>query len=263
MRCYGTDPGPGKVRIHSRDSIWFFSVFFISASILVLNDYFDVETDRINAPERPIPSNIVTPSEALMLALCLMLSGLILSHLISVIAFLFSLVLLIVGYLYNRKYKKSGLPGNLMVSFSVGMTFIYGSLSVGLPFNNIVWLFGVIAALIDIGEEIAADAMDMQGDILINSNSLAIKYGNRVALKISNYIFFFVILLTSVPFVLRWLPAIYLLPIAIIDISIGYSSLRLLEFSDEKNAGRRYIRWIYLGSTLGLLVFILIRLLEA
>ena len=240
----------------------FLSVFFISASILVLNDYFDVETDKVNAPDRPIASNVVTPSEALMLALCLMLSGLILSYLISVIAFLFSLVLLIVGSLYNRKYKKSGLPGNLMVSFSVGMTFIYGGVSVGSPFNNIVWLFGLIAASIDLGEEIAADAMDMQGDLLIDSNSLAIKYGKRVALKISSYIFFFVILLTAVPFILRWLPAIYLLPIAIIDISIAYSSLRLLEFSDERNAGRRYIRWIYLGATLGLLVFILIRLLE-
>jgi geranylgeranylglycerol-phosphate geranylgeranyltransferase len=105
--------------------------------------------------------------------------------------------------------------------------------------------------------------MDMQGDLLINSNSLAIKYGNRVALRISSYIFFFVMLLTSIPFILRWLPAIYLVPIAIIDVSIAYPSFRLLEFSNDKNAGRKYIRWIYLGATLGLLVFILIRLLEA
>ncbi len=38
----------------------FLSVFSISASILVLNDYFDVETDKINAPDRPIASNLVT-----------------------------------------------------------------------------------------------------------------------------------------------------------------------------------------------------------
>jgi geranylgeranylglycerol-phosphate geranylgeranyltransferase len=253
----------GKFAPISETLFGFLSVFFISASILVLNDYFDIETDKVNAPERPIPSKAVTPSEALMLALCLMLFGLILSYLISVVAFLFSLVLLIVGSLYNRKYKKSGLPGNLMVSFSVGMTFIYGGVSVGSPFNNIVWLLGLIAALIDLGEEIAADAMDMQGDLLINSGSLAIKYGNRAALRISSYIFFFVILLTSVPFILKWLPAIYLVPIAIIDISIAYSSLRLLESSDDRKTGRRYIRWIYLGATLGLLVFISIRLLEA
>lgn len=121
----------------------------------------------------------------------------------------------------------------------------------------------LVAALIDLGEEIAADAMDMEGDLLINSNSLAIKYGKQVALQISSYIFFFVILLTSIPFMLRWLPTIYLVPIAIIDVSIAYSSLRLLKSSNNKNAGMKYIRWIYLGATLGLLVFLLMRFLEA
>jgi geranylgeranylglycerol-phosphate geranylgeranyltransferase len=241
----------------------FLSVFFISASILVLNDYFDVETDRLNAPDRPIPSNLVTTSEALLLSLSLMFSGLVLSYLISSIALLLSIILLIIGFLYNRNYKKSGLPGNVMVSFSVGMTFIYGGVSVGLPFNNIVWLFAVIAALIDLGEEIAADAMDTQGDVLISSRSLAIRHGRQFALKISSYIFFFVILLTFVPFILGWLPAIYLLPIVIIDVSITYSSLRLLKSGGDTNAGRKYIRRVYLGSTLGLLVFLLMRLLEA
>ncbi|MBC7085989.1 MAG: UbiA family prenyltransferase [Methanomethylovorans sp.] len=241
----------------------FLSVFFISASILVLNDYFDVETDKLNAPHRPIPSNMVTPLEALLLSMALMVFGITLSYLISIIALLISIILFIIGFLYNRNYKKSGLPGNLMVSFSVGMTFIYGGVSVGSPLNNIVWLFGAIAALIDLGEEIAADAMDMQGDLLINSRSLAIKYGKKVALRISSYIFIFVILLTSVPFIVGWLPAIYLIPIAIMDLAIAYPSLRLLGSVDDVNAGRKYIRWIYLGATLGLLVFILIRLLEA
>jgi len=241
----------------------FLSVFFISASILVLNDYFDVETDKLNAPHRPIPSNMVTPSEALLLSIVLMLSGLILSYLISVMALLISIILFIIGFLYNRHYKKSGLPGNLMVSFSVGMTFIYGGVSVGSPFNNIVWLFGAIAALIDLGEEIAADAMDMQGDLLINSRSLAIKYGKAFALRISSYIFLFVVLLTSVPFILKWLPAIYLIPIAMMDLAIVYPSLRLLGSGNDANAGRKYIRWVYLGAILGLLAFILIKLLEA
>ncbi|AFV23649.1 prenyltransferase [Methanolobus psychrophilus R15] len=244
-------------------TLGFLSVFFISASILVLNDYFDVETDRLNAPDRPIPSNLVTTSEALLLSLCLMLSGLVLSYLMSSIALLLSILLLIIGFLYNRNYKKSGLPGNLMVSFSVGMTFIYGGVSVGLPLNNIVWLFAVIAALINLGEEIAADAMDTQGDLLISSKSLAIKYGDQAALKISSYIFFFVTLLTFVPFIFGWLPAIYLIPITIMDVSIAYPSFRLLRSDGRKDAGRKYIRWIYLGSTLGLLVFLLMRLLEA
>lgn len=237
----------------------FVSVFFISASILVLNDYFDVETDKINAPDRPIPSNLVLPSEALFFSLLLLSAGLILSYLITTTVLIISIVLSIVGFLYNRYFKKSGLPGNLMVSFSVGMTFIYGGATVGLPLNKVVLFFCFIAALIDLGEEIAADSMDEQGDRLINSNSLAIKYGKETALKISGYIFLLVILLTSVPFIFGWLPAAYLIPIGIMDIAIGYSALKLV--NSRNDGGRRYIRWIYLGATFGLAVFLIMRLI--
>lgn len=235
----------------------FLSVFLISASILVLNDYFDVETDKINAPDRPIPSNIVTPFEALLLSIILLSLGLTLSYLISNTALLCSIGLLIVGFLYNRKFKKSGLPGNLLVSFSVGMTFIFGGISVGFPFSKAVLFFGLIVALVDLGEEIAADAMDVIGDKLINSKSIAILYGKPIALKISSYIFSFVILLTAIPFMMNWFSLIYLIPITIMDLSIGYASFKLLKSKNEE--GRKFIRWIYLGATLGLLVFLIMR----
>lgn len=236
----------------------FLSVFFISASILVLNDYFDIETDKINAPHRPIPSGLVSATEALRLSIFLLAVGLVLSLTISVLAFVCSAALLIIGFLYNRKFKKSGLPGNLLVSFSVGMTFIYGGVSVGLPFNKIVLFFGLIAALIDLGEEIAADAMDAKGDMLINSKSLAINFGRETALKVSAYIFLCVILLSFVPFLITWFSPIYLFPILLMDIAIGYSTLKLLKSRNDE--GRKYIRWIYLGGTFGLIVFIVMRI---
>ena len=42
--------------------------FFISGSALVSNDYFDLDVDQVNAPERPLPSGMVTPAEALIWA---------------------------------------------------------------------------------------------------------------------------------------------------------------------------------------------------
>ena len=238
----------------------FLSVFFISASILVLNDYFDVETDIINSPQRPIPSNIVAPSEALFFSIILLSLGLILSHLIGAATLFCSIILFIIGFFYDWKFKKNGFLGNIMVSLSVGTTFIYGGISVGLPFNKIIWFMGAIVALIDLGEEIAADSMDMQGDVLINSKSLAIKFGKQVALKISAYIFFSIILLTSLPFIMNWFSIVYLVPIAIMDFIIAYSSLKLLRSHNEE--GRKYIRWIYLGGLLGMLMFLFIRFIS-
>jgi len=237
----------------------FMSVFLISASILVMNDYFDVETDKINAPHRPIPSNLVSPNEALYFSLFLLFAGILLSYLISVVVFIISIVLAVIGFLYNRYFKKSGLPGNLMVCFSVGMTFIYGGASVGLPFHKMVLFFGLIAALIDLGEEIAADVMDIKGDKLINSNSLAIKYGKSTALRISVFIFFLVVLLSLIPFILSWFSNIYLIPIGIMDISIVYPAFRLLNSKNDE--GRKYIRYIYLGAISGIIIFIVMRLI--
>ena len=75
---------------------------------------------------RPIPSNIVTPLEALLFSISLMAIGLIFSYFINGITLFCSIILLIIGILYNWKFKKNGFLGNIMVSFSVGMTFIYG-----------------------------------------------------------------------------------------------------------------------------------------
>ena len=235
----------------------FVSVFLISASILVMNDYFDVETDKINAPYRPIPSGLVSSYEAITFALFLLLLGLFISYLVNITVFLISILLAVIGFLYNRYFKKSGLPGNLMVSFSVGMTFIYGAATVGLLFNKVVFSFALIAALIDLGEEIAADAMHITGDKLINSSSLAIKFGPSSAIKISAVIFLSVIVLSFVPFIMGWFQFIYLIPIGILDAAIAYPTIRLLNLKDED--GRKYIRWIYLGAIAGIIIFILMR----
>ncbi len=236
----------------------FLTVFMISASILVLNDYFDIEIDRINSPDRPLPSNLVTPSEAVLFSIFLMCGGLVLSVLISLPLFLLSLILIVIGFLYNRYFKKSGLPGNLMVSLSVGMTFIFGGATVGFPFNRLVVLFAVIAALVDLGEEIAADSTDVEGDLLIQSNSLAIKLGEMTAVKISGSVFLVVILLTLIPFITHWLSPVYLIPLGVMDSAIAYGAIMILRKNGRER--KKNIRIIYLGATLGIILFILMRL---
>lgn len=235
----------------------FFSVFCISGAILAMNDYFDIETDKINAPHRPIPAGMVSPAEALWFSVIVWGSGLLLALSINIYTFAAAVILSVVGFLYNRRYKKSGLPGNLMVCFSVGMTFIYGGFSVNIPLHPMVWLFAVIAALVDLGEEIAADAMDAKGDELINSRSIAIRYGRAAAIKTSTAIFSLVILLTFIPFFLEWFPVIYIIPITLMDIFIGYSAFKL--YRSKNQEGRKYIRTLYLGATLGLLLFLVMR----
>ena len=235
------------------------SYFFISATALILNDLFDLEIDRVNAPGRPLPSGMVTKRDVIVLSMVVALLGLICAALIGTTEFLVVLVVWVVGVAYNWRFKRTGLIGNLMVAFSVGSTFVFGGIVVGHPTDIVVWWFGVIAFLMDLGEEIAADAMDMEGDALIGSRSLAIVLGQRKALMISGSLFSALVVVSILPFVFAWLPLAYLAPIVLMDTIILYSTFRLL--SPNPRNPRKYIRWIYLGATFAIVVVILMQLL--
>lgn len=235
-------------------ALGFFSIFFISATALILNDYFDVEIDKINAPHRPIPSGQVSKRDALVLSFVIAFLGLALAAFIGQIAFVTVLVIWIVGVLYNWRFKRSGLAGNLMVAFSVGMTFVFGGISVGSPTNIYALWFGAIAFLMDLGEEIAADAMDIEGDWVIRSRSLAILHGRQTALTVSAAVFCALVLTSLVPFALGQMPLVYLIPIGGMDAVIAVAAVRLLN-PDLKNP-REHIRAIYLSGLAGVLLFI-------
>jgi geranylgeranylglycerol-phosphate geranylgeranyltransferase len=248
----------GSVPRNSHLLLGFLSFFFISATALILNDYFDYEIDRINAPDRPLPAGLVTKRDVVILSLVIALLGLISSALISMSALLIAFVVWIVGVAYNWRFKRTGIFGNLLVSFSVGMTFVFGGIVVGHPADIVVWWFGILAMLVDLGEEIASDAMDIEGDKLIGSRSLAILLGRQKALKISAAVFGAVVAVSLVPFLLHWLKTIYLIPILLLDCIIVYATRKLLKPNTIKP--RIYVRLIYLGGSFAMLLLIAMRL---
>lgn len=241
-------------------TLGFLSVFFISAVALILNDVFDIETDRINAPHRPLPAGLVTVREAVSLSVFVTALGLTAAFLISIAALVVAVLAWVVGFLYNGHFKKAGLFGNLMVSTSVGMTFIFGGVSVGKPFELVVWLFAALAFLINLGEEIAADAMDLEGDRETGSRSLPVAIGREPALRVSATIFLAACLIAVLPFFLGWLGWVYAIPFILMDAVVLYSTVKLLD-SNLPNR-RPYIRWIYLSAMVAILAVIVMRLVE-
>jgi geranylgeranylglycerol-phosphate geranylgeranyltransferase len=233
--------------------------FFISSSALILNDYFDLEVDRINAPNRPLPSGIISPPEVIALTFIVIFLGLVASVVISMYALIISIILLIIGILYNWKLKETGLPGNFMVSLSVATTFILGGIVVGDPWNKIVLTFSAMSFFFDLGEEIAADVMDIDGDKKRNSKSIAIIMGRKVALSISSVLFSVVIFISFIPIRFRWLGISYLIMILIADAIIFLFAFKLLR-SKTSQEGRFCIKQIYRGALLGLLAFIISKL---
>jgi geranylgeranylglycerol-phosphate geranylgeranyltransferase len=250
----------GKIPTTNELILGFLSVFFISATSLILNDYFDIESDKINAPERPLPAGLVTKQDVVLLSCLATALGFVASYMISFKALLVVILAWAVGFLYNWRFKKTGLLGNLMVSFSVGMTFIFGGIAVDQPFEKAVWSFGIMVFLINLGEEIAADAMDVMGDKQAGSRSLPVLLGRENALKISAAIFLLVSVVSCLPFLFGWIEWVYVFPILLMDIVILYSTIKLL---DSRIANRRiYIRWIYLSGLVAILIFIILKMVR-
>jgi geranylgeranylglycerol-phosphate geranylgeranyltransferase len=230
--------------------------FTLSASALILNDYFDYEVDLINAPDRPLPSGAVTRAEVIGLTAATTLAGLGAALALGFSSLLISIIFWIIGFLYNWRYKQTGLPGNLMVCASVGVTFILGAVTMQAPWNPIVWTFALMAFFIDLGEEIAGDAMDMEGDKKRNSRSIALIKGKRFALTITIILWSLVVFLSLLPILMGWLGSGYLVTILIMDVVLVVFSTRLWR-SETPEAGRKAMRGAYIGSTIGIIAFLI------
>jgi len=235
--------------------------FFISGSAIILNDFFDLEVDRVNTPTRPLATGIILPAEAVWLTIITAILGLAASAWISLPAFVLCVIFWIIGALYNWKFKAAGLWGNLMVSSSVGITLILGGMSVGQPWNGIVWCFALMAFFVDLGEEIAGDAMDIEGDRKRNSRSIAITRGKKFALTLSSLIFGVVIVVSIIPVLMGWMGITYLLLIILTDLLIVVFAMRLLK-SKTPESGRQSMRGIYLGAMIGVFAAILGQILQ-
>ncbi|HEY9076226.1 MAG TPA: UbiA family prenyltransferase [Anaerolineaceae bacterium] len=237
----------------------FTCVFCLSASALILNDLFDYEVDKINAPSRPLPSGMVSKTDVVWLGAAVTLVGLLSALALSLVTLLAAGVIWLIGFLYNWRYKQAGLIGNLMVAFSVACTFLFGAISVQAAWNGSVWIFSLMAFFIDLGEEIAGDAMDMEGDQRRSSRSLALQKGKHFAVRTAVACWVGVILLGLLPVWIGTQGWLYLTFILATDVLIVIFSIRLLQ-SKTPAEGRRAMRGVYLGATLCVLAFLLGRL---
>jgi geranylgeranylglycerol-phosphate geranylgeranyltransferase len=237
----------------------FLTGFFISGSANISNDYFDWDVDRVNQPGRPLPSGRISVAQLWTLFFLFTAAGLATATLLGSLVLALAAAVWVIALLYNMKLKEMGLFGNLTVAFCVAMTVIIGGATIGM-INGIVLTFAALAFLFDLGEEIAADAMDVIGDELRSSKSIAKRKNKTYALRLSGVIFIIFIMLSFLPFLMGWLGYVYLLLIVVTDLCISYFSSRLL-LSDTIEEGRIQIRRLYLTWGMFVAIFIFANLI--
>ncbi len=156
------------------------SAVFISAAGYVINDVYDLEIDKINRPDRVLPSQRMSLKSAIIYSGILFLLGIIFGILTGkvgcvIIAFINSILM----FYYAKILKKKFLLGNIVVAYAAGSSFVFGALS-NSNLKNIIAV-SLVAFLYTLIREIVKDIEDYEGDKKENSETLPIILGKKLS----------------------------------------------------------------------------------
>jgi geranylgeranylglycerol-phosphate geranylgeranyltransferase len=258
----------------------------LAAGLMVHNDYTDLESDRVNRPNKPLPMGIISPDTARM-------SGIVMMGLAVIFGFCTTLVLkpdaaylplglnlpcgiltiivMIVGIYYNRMGKYTGIWGHLMVAFGVGVIPYWGALAVK-PTDFVSMLpLALAIGVMEVGREIMVCAGDIKGDIKAGYKTTPVRLGRLRSMQV------------SLPFYLGFIP---IFPISyygwfgfpdifgelyfwgaivfeLILLVTWVDTYRVAIKGDDKETWRAFERNIRTGTRAGVILFQVILFLEA
>lgn len=93
---------------------------------IVFNDVFDVAIDRIERPERPIPSGMITTKQAAVLGIACFVFGLLAAFLVNPVAGGIALFIVVAALLYNKWMKQYMFWGPLHMGLCRGANLLLG-----------------------------------------------------------------------------------------------------------------------------------------
>jgi geranylgeranylglycerol-phosphate geranylgeranyltransferase len=214
----------------------FIVAYTLNGSSMVLNDYFDRDVDRVNAPHRPIPSGLIKPSHAVIYSSILGLTGIIFSRLISIYCMIIATISYIAAFLYNSSLKKTGLIGNFIVSLIVAAPFIFGAtMSDGYISDRII-VFIVPVILSNTGREVIKGIADVEGDIVRQVNSIARVKGAGKAALVGSILYLLAVLFSPAAYILGCVSEYYLPIVLIADVGFIISARKIMKRPDKENA---------------------------
>lgn len=114
------------------------------ASGVVFNDFFDRKLDARERPERPIPSGIIRPFEALIFGFSLMLAGVLLAFTAGPLSGFIAFGLACSILCYDAFFKEVPVLGPLNMGVCRGINLLLGMSVLGLPQDWWIALFPVV-----------------------------------------------------------------------------------------------------------------------
>ncbi|MCK4754469.1 MAG: geranylgeranylglycerol-phosphate geranylgeranyltransferase, partial [Calditrichia bacterium] len=176
------------------------SAALITMGANVINDYYDIEIDRINKPNRPLAAGTVSKKTAFIYFIFVYFLAWCLAIYINVWMFLIAFMTSIILFFYSFRLKRTVLWGNLTVSFATAIAFVYGGVAVG--HYKETFFPAAFAFLFHLGREILKDIQDMEGDKQAGADTFPVKYGISRSIGLISVDFILLVFLTAIPYIL-------------------------------------------------------------
>ena len=221
----------------------FFATFFATTAGNVINDYFDRDIDKINAPHRPIPIGLVSKSYALLFSVFLFSIAFIFCLLLPTFAIIIAVTNFVLLILYTPFFKCRPFIGNIIVSYLGGSTILFGSaafIGAGIFQNELFLILFSLIVLSTYSREVIKDIEDMEGDNGQNLKTLPLTIGTNRSLLISFSSLLLSILISPLPFIMGFFGASYLLTIAVADVLM---ILAIFASIEDPKKGQIYLKY--------------------
>lgn len=247
------------------------SEYYILLSLLVpifsemgsfaLNDYFDIETDRLNKKtDRPLVKGTISPGFAMGFSVLSILLSILLAYLINQTVFIIALIFNLLGIAYNWRLKDLPLIGNAYIALTMSIPFIFGNFVVATQLSQLAFILALLGFVAGLAREIIKSVQDMRGDAVArNSKTLPLIIGKKPAIIMAVVLYLFFIPLSAWPFTLGL--SISFVPISMIataDVLILAICYKMITYPDKSFGFARNISLVaFLLGMLGLLVAVL------
>ena len=202
---YGFVVRPAYDKLLNRDPILTNSLFhwMLVASVLIagagyiINDYFDLNIDKINKPSRLIVDRVISRRWAMMLHFVLSIAGLVITAYVSIKINNFLLILMngiavVLLWVYSTTFKKKLLSGNVIISLlTAWVIFMLFFCEVNLNENGLLpdsnqalitiyklaIVYGGFAFIVSLVREVIKDIEDEMGDRKYGCRTMPISWG--------------------------------------------------------------------------------------
>ena len=230
----------------------FVTGFTLTGSAMVINDYYDRDIDAVNEPTRPIPRGEVKPNEAIAYSLLLSSLGLAAAYITSIPSLAIAAFSWLIMMVYSAWGKRTGFPGNLMVSTCIGLPFIYGGVIAGNVSTSL--LFSALAFLSNTGREVTKGIVDTGGDGTRGVKTIAVVYGVDKAAYLAAAFYVIAATASVLPLLLNLVTVWYVPFVLITDAGLIYGAVTLLR-DHSRETSRKVKNQVLYWMLFGLLAF--------